>query len=716
MKCGVIVLMWVLAATLAHGNGYERFEENGKVGIRDNQGHVVLPPAFDALGWSDGSFSVLGEITGYRKGNLWGLINLRKEFVTEPNYLSLTSAGGNAVRISRVVNTLFVKYGCINLRGEEIIPAMYDDILPGDLRAVVMVKDGTRYKYGLIDLNNRTLLPLTYQQITPLGTLRYAVRNIEGKTALYSDAGKWVTGFDIDSLSSFQNGLAILYRGNHKGLIDRNGEVVLEPAYRYVDLTNPESIRVRKADTWKIIDASQKALHETEADLITPLGLNRYRITLSEKSGIVDSLFRTIVPIEYDYVGTVAHEKFIAGVAGRYGLMRTDQTFILPLRFDTLIQEGHLLRARTVTQGRVSWDVYDTVGVRKTSVGYDFLGNPAHGLYPAWQKGFSGAVDRTGVEKVACVYDSLLEISDENVVVKFKGQYGIVTHQDVWKVLPQPIRLKVISSDRYLEVRDSLKVVKDFTGETIYFTDNPLRVDGDHFLENLPDGTTKAVRFNGTLIERTSSETVRQASGEPAVEHEGLTLVKRHGKYGFIDNRGRLRIANRYEDAGDFNEGLAPVRLVGKWGFIDKAEQIVVQPVYDKRPVLMHGVAVVIRNGKSGIIDREGNTRLELRYDSIRRIDDDTFLLYQGGTRGLADGQGKILLEPRFDSLIPIEGERVIVGQSGQFGLLTRDGLSLFPMRYDALVYQPQTKTFFARVSYPWEPFPPTVRGGLKKP
>lgn len=679
---------------------YERFEQDGKMGIRDDQGHVVVPAAFDALGWSDGSFSLTGEITGYRQGARWGLLNLRKEFITKAEYLSLTAAGAAHVRVSREVSPTSIKVGCLDLKGAVVIPLVYDDVVIQDLRAIVMIKDGTQYKYGLVDLTHRIVLPVAYRQITPLGSLRYAVKNFPGKTALFSESGKWITDFDIDSLSSFRNDLAILYKGLYRGVMDRTGELRAKPIYRDVRWNDTGEVQLRKSPAWKIIDQRQRELHRAEADELEPVGVNRFRLGLNGKQGLVDSTFRTLVPAAYDYIGTVRNELFVVGEKKKYGLMRTDQSLVLPILFDTLIREGHLLRVRRTEVGQTQWHLYDTVGVQKTKSAYDHLASPVNGLRPALRKGYVGAIDASGTERIACVYDSLLEISDTGLAVKFKGLYGIVSRDDVWKLAPQPYPVRLVSEDRYLEVQGSLTFLKDFAGQIIYFTDRSLTIHPNYLEEKSPEGPEKLVNLNGQQIETVPVQPYATAE---AKESEGLTLVKRDGKYGFVDSRGRLRIANRYEAAGDFHEGLAPVRLLGKWGFIDPSDQIIIQPVYDRPSSFIHGIAVVARNGKEGIIDRNGSIRLELRYDSIRVYDQKSFVLYQQGLRGLADSQGRILLEPRFESLLPIDGERVIVSQQGRYGLLTRDGMSLFPMRYASLRYQPFTETFFVKEPYDWE-------------
>lgn len=433
----LLLLTLVLTAQTGSALVYERFEQDGKMGIRDEQGKVVVPAAFDALGWSDGSFSLLGEITGYRQGSRWGLLNLRKEFITKAEFISLTSAGGNYVRASRAINPVTTKTGCINLKGEVIIPFVYDDLILHDLHAIVMVKEPARYAFGLLDLSNKTILPVIYQNITPLGSLRYAVRNFDNKTALCTEEGKWITGFTIDSLSSFHADAAIVYQGVYRGVIDRMGTVRAEPIYREVTFESGGFVKVRRPDAWKIVDAKQRELHRIDADGITSLGPNRYRRTINGKSGLVDSLLHELIPARYDHVGPVAEEKFVVGDRGKYGLMRTNGNLILPMAFDTLIRDGHLLRARNKEEGKTGWHLYDTVGVRKTRRAYDTMDEERRGLYPVVSRGYAGAVDRVGHERIACVYDSLLAFSGDRVVVKFKGLYGIISRDDVWQLPPQ---------------------------------------------------------------------------------------------------------------------------------------------------------------------------------------------------------------------------------------------------------------------------------------
>src|SRR5688572_27914774 len=106
----VILLMLVAGPVLAD---YQLFYENGKAGVRDQDGNVLIPAAFDALGWSDGSFSVVNSVTGYRSEGRWGLINLKKELITTVHYENLTSGGGDRVVATHWINPYTKKFGCL---------------------------------------------------------------------------------------------------------------------------------------------------------------------------------------------------------------------------------------------------------------------------------------------------------------------------------------------------------------------------------------------------------------------------------------------------------------------------------------------------------------------------------------------------------------------------------------------------------------------------
>ncbi|MHC4489349.1 MAG: WG repeat-containing protein [Planctomycetota bacterium] len=59
-----------------------------------------------------------------------------------------------------------------------------------------------------------------------------------------------------------------------------------------------------------------------------------------------------------------------------------------------------------------------------------------------------------------------------------------------------------------------------------------------------------------------------------------VTVFRGEGRWGYIDNSGKVVIAQQYDDARDFSEGLARVNISGKWGYIDRYGDIFIEATF----------------------------------------------------------------------------------------------------------------------------------------
>lgn len=88
---------------------------------------------------------------------------------------------------------------------------------------------------------------------------------------------------------------------------------------------------------------------------------------------------------------------------------------------------------------------------------------------------------------------------------------------------------------------------------------------------------------------------------------DGMAIVARDGKYGFVDTSGRIAIPLVYEDARSFGNGYAGVMIEGKFGFIDKAGNLVIEPRFDDVRSFKDGACAVRIGEKWGVIDTSGS-------------------------------------------------------------------------------------------------------------
>ena len=88
---------------------------------------------------------------------------------------------------------------------------------------------------------------------------------------------------------------------------------------------------------------------------------------------------------------------------------------------------------------------------------------------------------------------------------------------------------------------------------------------------------------------------------------EGLALVAKGNKYGFIDKSGSDVISADYTNARSFSDGIAPVsNQKNQWGYIDKSGKEVIAFQFQYADVFSNGQGRVMKAGKWFIIDRNG--------------------------------------------------------------------------------------------------------------
>lgn len=679
---------------------YSIFKENGKVGLRDEQGKVLIPAQFEAIGWSNGKFSIVKNVTGYQNGNLWGLISLQNNRITKSEFVDLSPGEGDLiVARKKIKGSVRIQTGCINTSGKEVVPFQYDGLFVSAFRCIVYVRTASQFKHGLINFDNKILIPLNYQNIYPLGSLRYGVENFDNKTAIFSEDGQQITNFVIDSLSSFKKDFAVMYQNQLQGLIDRQGALKLEPIYREIQIQDDGTIRARKADGWFWLNGENKLGRQFNADSVSVLQSNLLKIKTGGKIRLTDQNFKPVNDLLFSFVGQFQNGKTYFRIGSKTGILNADGKIIIKPLYREILNDQHFFRVR-LNDVQAKWIILDSLGNAITPKGYDYLGAFNGHYFPARQRGYWGAINDKGKEIVACVHDSILQQLNDLIVVKFKGKYGVINFKEDWIVTPQPGKVLLLSNDRYIQWTPKTKFLKARNGQIIYFSDNEIETKGDYLLEYLPSGVIWKIDMNGIIVDRM----VRPEDVERIFkESEGLSAIKKDGRYGFVDNRGRLRIANRYEDVKDFSSSLAAAKIRGKWGFINREDQIAIQPVYDEVSSFEGSYALVRQKNLSGLVDKSGKLILPVRYDSIRVLPDRRFALKQNGLWGLADGNGKMIINPKFDELKDLNNGYVIVSRDGKFGLLTLLGVSTIPQIYDGLQYDPYHNEYIALKKTSWE-------------
>lgn len=701
MKRATSIFWLLLIFFSSAASDLDVFRENGKVGLRNAQGKVLIPARYDALGWSDAPFKVVDNTIAYKEGGSWGLITLENKIVTRSLYEDLNPAAESLLIARRKSNlSLRIVAGIINTSGREVLPFLYDGIKIVNLRAIVYTFIGNQYRYGLVDLENKALIPQQYQAVKAVGTLRFAVQNFENKTALFSDLGKQLTPFSIDSISAFTGNYARIYQGHNQGLLDANGDIRIQPVYREIKIESDGNVFHRDIDQWLFLDGQNKLLQKKSADEIKAVDQNVLQVSISGVTQLTDSKFTPVGNATCSSIGEFAGDKAVYASHGKLGIINKLGGIVLAARYDELQHDDQFYRAALHMGGQRSWILLDGNGKQLGTKGYEQIHPFTGKVFPVTNRKFWGAIDASGREVIACAYDSIVQQLGELAVVKFKGQYGIITLQEVWKVTPRTNRVRLISAGRFLEYDGKTTFLKSLDGNAIYFTENPIVATSSHLVEYLPSGALWQVDFDGVIVNRKIQPDGSIERIFP--ETEGLRGIKRNGQYGFIDAQGRLRIANRYEGIEPFSEQLAAARIRGRWGFISHEDKIVIQPVYDEVSAFKNGVSIVKLKGMYGLIDKTGKVLLPTRYESLQVLPHGNVLIKQNNQFGLADKTGRMLILPKYQHLEDVGNNYAIVERDGKFGVVSSQGLSTIPMIYDYISYNKYSDQFLALQKSAW--------------
>lgn len=205
---------------------------------------------------------------------------------------------------------------------------------------------------------------------------------------------------------------------------------------------------------------------------------------------------------------------------------------------------------------------------------------------------------------------------------------------------------------------------------------------------------------------------------------EGLGLVKKDGRYGFVDLEGEV-IEPRYLRAGSFSEGLAVVKAEnGDWGYINRNGDWVIEPQYDRAWGFSEGIAHVLittdrrrraeykyintkgeevsgrqyeRNSSEGFVHEyiwRGHDRYRIKSKYVKggftsREYNDVQFFSEGlagvswGRWGFINTEGEEVIPRRYDRVMPFSEGLAGVKKDGKWGFINTQGEEVIPFQFD---------------------------------
>ena len=180
------------------------------------------------------------------------------------------------------------------------------------------------------------------------------------------------------------------------------------------------------------------------------------------------------------------------------------------------------------------------------------------------------------------------------------------------------------------------------------------------------------------------------------VVNEGLMVVEKDGKYGYMDINGTIVIDCKYDYAEPFYNGIACVRVGEGYYYMDKTEKALsIAFPGEYATTVVNDMVLVRTERKYGVYTMSGQVVLPCIYDDVVKYPTKSEYLYytyiyeegynphttaNGPHKvGLLGPDGKEILPCVYDEVYAAHEGFVIVENEGQFAIFTEKGACLVP-------------------------------------
>jgi hypothetical protein len=151
---------------------------------------------------------------------------------------------------------------------------------------------------------------------------------------------------------------------------------------------------------------------------------------------------------------------------------------------------------------------------------------------------------------------------------------------------------------------------------------------------------------------------------------DDVAVIKRDKDYELVNKKGEIfQALTGIENLKFSTDGMLAVRNNGKWGYMDNKGNMVIAAKYDSCEQFKYGYGRFKLNGKWGILDKNGNEIIEAKYENILSGDNGVFTYYDKSW-GIIDKTGKIVIVPTFYNISPFEKDRALARLGKSYTIL----------------------------------------------
>lgn len=713
--------------------GYAVIQKNGKVGIINDKGRIILPTKYYDLQILD------SVVFGVVIDNRWKIIDAQEKVILDDYYERVKILQKEYISFSRKG-----KWGLVHLTGREIVQPIYDNIsvyqndyfliengiYKGLLRPngkiiispiaeeIQIHSDSLffykrHYKWGAVDYHGKNLLNADWNTYELIGN-RFIKLAKEGKNVLYSRAFRRIISNTVYDDYLVLSQTSILVKFNHQlGVMNEFGKLILKCQYDEIKLFDNQQYRVRKLDKWGVIDEDENEILSFKYSYISPLKKDVCIIRENKLLGIANQQGEIIIQPEYSKIelknnrakafkgtkltlfnfnsnGELMDNSSIGTFSGTIkikkksgasetlnvlplGSANSDEDYILENFewFYSPLEDRWGLRSLT-TGDIVIKPMFDKVVVKK-DLGFSIV---------SMKRFHKQVIDRTTFR-----FDELYGMVNNE-------QGKLVTEMYFWDIRLEdfeqknlPVARCIFKNGKHGLVQRNGKIIKENCAYIGEYQNGIARVSSVGYLS----GTTKNVSTHlGKVSDFVKSYRSPSEMSDYTLHDEDFqknaVLTCENCVWGFIDTTGKEVVPYAYSFANDFSNGIAIVQKEDKWGFIDKKNKVLLDFKYDDVEFLGNTNRQILRlyinQNKWGLIDTLGNAAIPVIYENIGEASEGLVPVKKNGLWGYTNQQGKLVIPCQYEAAQGFHSGLAAVRKNRKWGFINRYNNIIIPLKY----------------------------------
>jgi hypothetical protein len=732
MRTQLIVILLLCFFNLT-AQKYFPIKVNKKWGLIDADGTIVLDPVYDAIG----EFKHFGFAVMQKNGYVGLLDQLGKE-VVKPEYHDLKVLAKDLV----AVMTDGV-WKVLNMKGKVVLDIGYDRVQVWDNYYLAYMSDG---KWGIVTKDGQKLLPPSYDEIQLNDEGYFYTRNGDS-WGLIDLSGQKVLDNIAEEIKVYNDSLFFYKQNNDWGAVDRKGNILIQPKYDFYTKLSENFIKLRGKNNFFIYSIPcASIISNNQYDDYYPFS-KKYIMTKKDRQlGLIDWCGELVLYPSYHEIQSYGKDLFRVNFNGRWGVVRSDQGFIIPFEYDYIAP----LRGKVCVV-----KIGDLFGVVNSS-GEEVVPPQFHRIELENNKGRAYVKKAGGFSEESL---TLLEFDEDGKLVdnsNFQKHFRIRIggQKDTEKKLVEDSDESAYLMDKYewfyssQEDRWGLRRLED-GGIQIEPTFHYVKVEKD--LGFTLVGIEKYTKYEferttyrfemiyglvnndvGLLVTEVDFWDVR--FDDFRKDYPLARVVFSNGRHGLVNRIGKI-IRKDLAYIGDFKNGVARMSITGylsgsmkkehglehldsylddllstnymvdytqydrifetdatliceecEWGYMDTSARVIVPPQYSFARDFVNDVGIVECEGKWGMVSKNADVLIPCRYDGVQFLENTenriVRVYIQQPKYGLIDTLGQLTVNAVYEEIGSFNEGRLAVKRNGLWGFVNSDGLEVIPCRF----------------------------------